>query len=581
MIRHDNREIISPLLLDQKMILPNPARLALVYIGFAILWISSSDLLLGWFFPDFESFLLAQMVKGAVFVVVTGYLVFLLIRRAEQGALNLEHSFRTFTESTGDWEYWMGSDGKILYMTPSCKRVTGYEPSAFYRSPGLMQEIIHPDDLSRVTVAHGDGTCGGQGIEYRIVCLDGTVRWILHECHHVSDVKGLPAGIRGNNKNITKRIEAGEALRQSEKRFRTLFEEAAEGIFVADAESLALKYANPKGCRMLGCTESQIQQMHMKDIYSQRFGPLPMEAVKGHLRGDLSLISAVPLATCDGVHRYADITTAPMAFDGTPCLVGFFTDVTQRRELELKHAANEVHLRQAQKMESMGTLASGVAHEINNPIMGITGYADLIGLKADADPEVCKYAGEIIREAKRIHRIVTNLLCFARHEKSLNPRAVGLHEIVGATLSLVHMVVVRDQIHLEVEIPEALPKVLCLSPQIQQVVMNLLTNARDALNSRYPESHENKVIRIAAFPRHVDGAWVRLTVEDHGGGISAVVRDRMFDPFYTTKAEGEGTGLGLSITYGIVKEHGGKIEVESEDGEWTRFHVDLPVAEEA
>ena len=563
------------------MVLPNPARLAMIYIGFAILWISSSDLLLGWVFPDFDSFLMAQMVKGAAFVMVTGGLVFLLIRRAEQGALNLEHSFRTFTESTGDWEYWTGDDGQIIYMTPSCIGVTGYGPSDFYRFPGLMQEVIHPEDFMRVTAAHGDGACDGKGIEYRIVCRDGSVRWILHECHAVCDVHGLPAGIRGNNKDITMRKEAGDALRQSEKRFRTLFEEAAEGILVADVESLALKYANPKGCRMLGCTESEIQKMHMKDIYSQRFGPLPMDIVKGHLRGDLYLASAVPLATCDGVRRYADITTALMAFDGTPCLVGFFTDVTKRRELELKHAASEAHLRQAQKMESMGTLASGVAHEINNPIMGITGYADLIGMKGGTDPEVRKYAHEITREAKRIHRIVTNLLCFARHEKSVNPRPVGLHEIVEATLSLVRMVVVRDQIHLEVEIPAALPKVLCRSPQIQQVVMNLLTNARDALNSRYPESHENKVIRVAAAPHlNEEGSWVRLTVEDHGGGLPAAVRDRMFDPFYTTKAEGKGTGLGLSITYGIIKDHGGKIEVASEEGEWTRFHVDLPVADE-
>jgi signal transduction histidine kinase len=145
----------------------------------------------------------------------------------------------------------------------------------------------------------------------------------------------------------------------------------------------------------------------------------------------------------------------------------------------------------------------------------------------------------------------------------------------------VQTVIRHDHISLELNVPEELPKLRCRSQQIQQVIMNLMTNARDALNERYPGNYPEKRLRLSAVLIERQGRkLVRTTVEDSGAGISPDIRDRIFDPFFTTKPKDIGTGLGLSISYGIVKDHGGELSVESEQGRYTRFHMDLPVDNE-
>jgi len=252
-------------------------------------------------------------------------------------------------------------------------------------------------------------------------------------------------------------------------------------------------------------------------------------------------------------------------------------EIAERKRAERERRRFEMQLRQQQKMESIGTLAGGVAHEINNPISGIMGYAQLILDKLGADSPVAEFAGEIIIETERVATIVRNLLTFARQEKQEHSPA-RMRDILEATLSLIRTVMRHDQITLELDVPADLPKIKCRSQQIQQVVMNLLTNARDALNERYPEYDEDKIVRVVVVELEKLGAkWIRVTVEDHGVGIPSEVQERMFDPFYTTKSREIGTGLGLSISHGIVRDHHGELHVESEVGHYTRGHLDLRV----
>jgi signal transduction histidine kinase len=251
-------------------------------------------------------------------------------------------------------------------------------------------------------------------------------------------------------------------------------------------------------------------------------------------------------------------------------------NTNERQKAGQERLRLEAQLRDAQKLEALGTLAGGVAHEINNPVNGILNYSQLIIERlADRDREVAEIAGEIIHEAERITLIVRNLLQFTRHEKPRYSPA-RIVDIVESTISLMRTISKRDQITLDIEVPVGLPKVKCRSQQIQQVLMNLLTNARDALNEKYPGYHRDKIIAVRAGLMEKDGRpWIRTTVEDKGTGIPSDIQPRIFEPFFTTKPGDKGSGLGLAVSLGIVKEHGGELQVETQPGQFTRVHLDL------
>ncbi len=259
----------------------------------------------------------------------------------------------------------------------------------------------------------------------------------------------------------------------------------------------------------------------------------------------------------------------------------FIVDLEKARERQKELQSQLV---QSQKLESIGTMASGVAHEINNPLMSMINFSELIRDRLDLLPasergvidQIRAFAGETIDEGQRIAGIVRNLLAFSRQEGE-SEMAANMREILDGLLSLIGRLLDKDEISVSIDISPDLPGMVCRPRQIQQVLLNLVTNARDALNERYPGSHPDKRLQILVVSAMREGrAWVRTTIRDNGPGISKEIQNRIFDPFFTTKATGKGTGLGLSISYGIVRDHGGVIELESREGGPTFFHVWLP-----
>lgn len=368
------------------------------------------------------------------------------------------------------------------------------------------------------------------------------------------------------------------SLETSEARFRELANMLPEGIIEMDL-NLRLTYANWRMLELTGYSAGDIANgIHALDLVAPEDRERARTNNAARLKDqNLGAIEYQALRK-DGSTFPAFVHVIPIQQEGEAIgFRGVIVDITGRKQAEEERTKLDRHLRQQQKLESIGTLASGVAHEINNPINGIINFAQLIDDDIDPDSHLRQFSRGIIDESERIAGIVENLLSFARQDKESHSPA-DIRVIVDKTASLIQTLIRKDRIELRVDVPANLPKLRCRSQQIQQVLMNLLTNARDALNKRYPEGDPDKIISVTTRESAKDGqTWLRTTIEDHGEGIPEKIRDRLFDPFFTTKGRTEGTGLGLSISHGIVQEHHGRLSIESEPGRYTRFHIDLPV----
>jgi PAS domain S-box-containing protein len=359
-------------------------------------------------------------------------------------------------------------------------------------------------------------------------------------------------------------------------RYRLLAENTLDIIWEMGPD-LTLTYANPAIEKVTGHPVQEFVGSHLREHVGpdelRRLERVVQDEVARGPAGD-GVVVEVDLFRKDGSRVPAEVHGRVIfSDDGRPLAIqGTTRDISRRRALEAE-------LRQSQKLQAIGTFAGGVAHEINNPIMGIANYAEIIAEITAGDPKTQTYCSEIQRETTRIHGLVKDLLGYARDDQEQAPVPAALSSVVESTLSLVRTAMRHDQITLDLDLPDDLPEICCRHQQLQQVVMNLVTNARDALNDKYPNTADNKRITISSQLVDKQGKrWLRLSVEDQGAGISKDVQQRMFDPFFTTKRDGKGTGLGMWIVHRIVRDHGGEIHVETEPGEFTRFNVDLPAA---
>ena len=413
--------------------------------------------------------------------------------------------------------------------------------------------------------------------ENPVLTKGGEERTIAWQNAVLRDANGTVIGTLSSGTDVTERRRIEDQLRVSEARYRSLYENAALGIYQTTPGGRILA-TNRTALRMLGF--DSFDELAERNLERDGYEPgYPRDEFKQRIErdGEITGFESAWIRKDGSTVYVRESAKAIRDEDGNVLFYeGTIEDITAEREAEQERRAMEAQLRQSQRLESIGTLASGVAHEINNPLTGIINYAHLIRDRT-SDASLMRFAEGIAREGERVAEIVRNLLSFSRHEKESHSPA-RIQDIVNETLSLVTAALRKDQIRVEVEVPKDLPEVRCRSQQIQQVLMNLLTNARDALNERYPEFDEDKVIHVEARDVLEKGKrWIRLTVEDRGSGIPETVLDRIFDPFFTTKPRDRGTGLGLSISHGIVRDHGGSLSVESEAGAYTRFVVKLPI----
>jgi PAS domain S-box-containing protein len=313
-------------------------------------------------------------------------------------------------------------------------------------------------------------------------------------------------------------------------------------------------------------------------------GDLSPEANPIHLAfSEQQRISDYRLKICrQGDEKYLSVNAAPL-YDERQQLIGAIValrDITAAVQSEQARDLLQQKIQQTAKLAALGELAAGVAHEINNPIMGIINYTQLLLERVPQAQDEQPLLQAILAESDRVTKIVRNLLTFATlqpQERSL----ANISDILEASLHLMGHQLRKDGITIICQIPKNLPPLNCRSQQLQQVFINLLSNAHYALNEKYPGQHNNKRLKIKVRLLQREGRYfIRTEFYDTGAGIAPEIMPKIFDPFFTTKNRSEGTGLGLSISYGIVKEHQGEIVVESQLGDHTTFGVELPIANE-
>jgi len=409
-------------------------------------------------------------------------------------------------------------------------------------------------------------------------------RWFDIIADPVLDEDGRVAGFVHVMADITERKRAEEALAASEQRYRTLIEGAGEGILVADADTHVFRYANPAICRMLGYSAEELLELRVTDLIPE--GSLTPETLEALARAEPAWGRSMPMLCKDGRVIHADVGTASTELDGRPCLVGYFTDLTEKTQLEAtkdkleaRKGQLEAQLRQAQRMESVGRLAGGVAHDFNNLLSVINGYAESILADLSEHDPMRDDVLEIKGAADRATSLTRQLLAFSR-KQHLEPEVLDLNDVVSGIDSMLRRLL-GDAIAVVTRLAEGLGSVEADRGQVEQVIMNLAVNARDAMpgGGQLRIRTENADIGPDEVQEQVElaeGPHVMLSVSDSGAGMDRTTLERAFEPFYTTKAKGKGTGLGLSTVYGIVKQSGGHIWVSSQPGRGTTFKICLP-----
>lgn len=384
--------------------------------------------------------------------------------------------------------------------------------------------------------------------------------------------------------------------RRNEEKYRTLIDQANDAIYLIYGNRFEI--VNRRFEELFGVSQEDANApgFVFTNIVAPKSRKLMIERAKmerANRNNDSPKVSPVYEFTAldkDGNEIEVELTVSYPTYKGGLATQGVLRDITERKRTEAERATMQAQMFQSAKLASVGELAAGVAHEINNPIFAIREYADLILEDTPKDHPSYRMLEIIIKEANRIANIVRNLLKFSRpSETQFGP--VQLGEVWELVYNLIGQSFHKRNIRLKVDIPDDLPPVKARGQQLQQVLLNLATNARDALDEKFPRgrNHSKKCITIKArlvedssaliLPNGENpGKAVRLTVRDEGVGISPKDRELLFTPFFTTKRPKGGTGLGLSISHKIIEDHHGRIEVESEPGEFTEFIVTLPVA---
>ena len=493
---------------------------------------------------------------------------------AEDALRSSEERFKSIISTSQEWIWAVNTSGIHTFSNPAVLEILGYEPDEILGG-SLRDSFIHEEDRPKMQDILKQSIIrktGWSNVVSRWRHKDGTYRYLESFAVPILDPLGKLLGFQGADRDITIRKQAEDEIIKSEKRYRTIFENTATANVLL-SEDTTILMSNDNFAGLSGYPK---QELEGKISWTVFVHPNDLERMKSYDKmRRLNPESAPSSYEFHFINRTGDIKEIFASVDIIPETkesVVSLIDLTERKQLEHR-------LIQAQKMESVGRLAGGVAHDFNNMLSVIIGNTEIALKKVDPSAPVRKMLQDIMNAGMRSADLTRQLLTFARRQ-TVSPKVLDLNDTVTGMLKMLQRLI-SENIHLVWMPGQNLGKVRIDPSQVDQILVNLTVNARDAIKQTGKIIIETSgaicdEVYCSSSTDAVPGNYIVLIVSDNGCGMNKDALVNIFEPFYTTKKEGQGTGLGLATVYGIVKQNGGFIHVYSEPGQGSTFKIYLP-----
>jgi len=488
-----------------------------------------------------------------------------------------EAQYRAIFNAAADALVLRDAEFRIVDVNPAYVALSGYTREEVI---GKQHVVANPPETeARIRALHERALAGEPVVlETQRISKEGARRQV--------ELRGVPIAHKGEphvlyiGRDISERVFAEERLRASEEQYRAIFNAATDALVLRDEQARVVD-VNPAFLEMSGFTREEVISGQRWFFAGPEQAALAREMHRRVIAGE-SVDFEVQGHRKDGTLLQVEMRAVPILYRGRPHALGMARDITGRKQADAERAQLEAQLRQAQRMEAIGHLTGGIAHDFNNLLAGIMGYIVLASEREAAlrDPKLAGYLEQALGSSRRARDLIQQMLTFSRGQRGA-PRALALDAAVSESLKLL-----RSSLPSTLELTnriESTPPVMLDPVQLDQVLLNLSINARDAMSGSgrvaigvRPQTMQAAV--CASCRKRFAGDFVELSVDDSGPGIPPAVLERMFEPFFTTKEVGRGAGMGLATVHGIVHEHGGHVVVETAPGAGTRFRLLWPIA---
>ena len=471
-----------------------------------------------------------------------------------------EELFRTVADFAYDWEYWESPKHELLYISPSCKRITGYSDSEFMHNPKLLQSIVYQDDIGIMEnhKHHSYDNSETESIEFRIITKSGEVRWIGHVCQAVYNKNGVNIGVRSSNREITDRKQVEEKLKASEEKFKYLIDNQGEGFGVVDKNETFV-FANPKAEKIFGVESGKLIGKNLYNFFNKEQAEIIKEQTKNRKQNQSNSYELI--LTDEKEQTKTILVTASPNIDNTGNIngtIGIFRDITDRKKAE--DALVEVN-------KTKDKFFSIIGHDLRSPFNSMMGFAGLLNNEFDefSTKEKKKFIGIIYNGLQNTLKLLDNLLYWAQSQKgtiAYKPEQLNLLFITKEISELLTQSLENKSIKLINRIPENI-YINADKNMIATIIRNLLSNA-----IKFTNKFGEITINTFLLPNEQQNQFVGISVTDTGVGIPKEKQYSLFDIAENTSTPGteneKGTGLGLILCKEFVEKHGGEIWVESE-----------------